>query len=396
MKNEVIELEKQYVAPTYVRPPFVLDHGEHATLYDTEGNAYLDMVSGIAVNALGYGDTEVVRTIQAQAVKLIHVSNLYHTAPHARLARLLCKTSFADKVFFCNSGAEANEGALKFARKWARTKHGDGKTAVLAFSGAFHGRLFGSLAMTPREKYQAPFRPLMPGVRFAKFNDLADAEAQAGDDLCAIFVEPIQGEGGIHPATPEFLAGLRELADRHGALLVFDEVQCGLGRTGYLWAHQSYGVEPDILTAAKPLAGGLPMGAVLMTDEVASTIEPGDHASTFAAGPLVSSVAEVVVGRVSDPMFLAAVRKKGRFLESLLLDLKERNPHVLDVRGMGLMWGLELDTEAKQVVEQGYERGLLVINAGPNVLRLVPPLIVSEEELAQAVKTIEEILSDNG
>ena len=394
MREEIIELEKKYVAPTYVRPPFVLDHGEHCTLYDTDGKAYLDMVAGIAVNALGYSDPEVVRTIQTQALKLIHVSNLYHTAPNARLARLLCETSFADKVFFCNSGAEANEGALKFARKWARVKHGERKTAVLAFTGAFHGRLFGSLAMTPREKYQAPFRPLMPGVRFARFNDLTDAEEQADDDLCAIFVEPIQGEGGIHPATPEFLAGLRGLADRHNALLVFDEVQCGMGRTGYLWAHHFYGVEPDILTAAKPLAGGFPMGAVLMTDEVASTIEPGDHASTFAAGPLVSSVAEVVVGRISDPTFLAAVRKKGKFLGNLLAKLREHNPHVLEARGRGLMWGLELDVEANQVVEKGYEQGLLVISAGPNVLRLVPPLIVTEEELAQAVRIIEGILSE--
>ncbi len=394
MREEIIELERKYVAPTYVRPPFVLDHGEHSTLYDTDGKAYLDMVAGIAVNALGYSDPEVVRTIQTQALKLIHVSNLYHTAPNARLARLLCETSFADKVFFCNSGAEANEGALKFARKWARVKHGERKTAVLAFTGAFHGRLFGSLAMTPREKYQAPFRPLMPGVRFARFNDLADAEEQAGDDLCAIFAEPIQGEGGIHPATPEFLAGLRDIADRHNALLVFDEVQCGMGRTGYLWAHQFYGVEPDILTAAKPLAGGFPMGAVLMTDEVASTIEPGDHASTFAAGPLVSSVAEVVVGRISDPTFLAAVRKKGEFLGNLLVKLREHNPHVLEVRGRGLMWGLELDVEAKQVVEKGYEQGLLVISAGPNVLRLVPPLVVTEEELARAVRIIEGILSE--
>ncbi len=394
MREEIIELERKYVAPTYVRPPFVLDHGEHSTLYDTDGKAYLDMVAGIAVNALGYSDPEVVRTIQTQALKLIHVSNLYHTAPNARLARLLCETSFADKVFFCNSGAEANEGALKFARKWARVKHGERKTAVLAFTGAFHGRLFGSLAMTPREKYQAPFRPLMPGVRFARFNDLADAEEQAGDDLCAIFAEPIQGEGGIHPATPEFLAGLRDIADRHNALLVFDEVQCGMGRTGYLWAHQFYGVEPDILTAAKPLAGGFPMGAVLMTDEVASTIEPGDHASTFAAGPLVSSVAEVVVGRISDPTFLAAVRKKGKFLGNLLVKLREHNPHVLEVRGRGLMWGLELDVEAKQVVEKGYEQGLLVISAGPNVLRLVPPLVVTEEELARAVRIIEGILSE--
>ena len=394
MREEIIELERKYVAPTYVRPPFVLDHGEHSTLYDTDGKAYLDMVAGIAVNALGYSDPEVVRTIQTQALKLIHVSNLYHTAPNARLARLLCETSFADKVFFCNSGAEANEGALKFARKWARVKHGERKTAVLAFTGAFHGRLFGSLAMTPREKYQAPFRPLMPGVRFARFNDLADAEEQAGDDLCAIFAEPIQGEGGIHPATPEFLAGLRDIADRHNALLVFDEVQCGMGRTGYLWAHQFYGVEPDILTAAKPLAGGFPMGAVLMTDEVASTIEPGDHASTFAAGPLVSSVAEVVVSRISDPTFLAAVRKKGKFLGNLLVKLREHNPHVLEVRGRGLMWGLELDVEAKQVVEKGYEQGLLVISAGPNVLRLVPPLVVTEEELARAVRIIEGILSE--
>ncbi len=394
IKEEVFELEQKYIAHTYVRPPFVLEGGSHSTVYDTEGNAYLDMVAGIAVNALGYGDPEIVQTIQRQSALLIHVSNLYHTAPHVRLARKLCETSFADKVFFCNSGAEANEGALKFARKWARVNFGEGKTSVMAFTGAFHGRLFGSLALTPREKYQAPFRPLMPGVRFAEFNNLEDAREKAGDDLCAIFVEPIQGEGGIHPADPEFLRGLREIADQHNALLVFDEVQCGLGRTGYLWAHQGYGVEPDIMTVAKPIAGGLPMGAVLMTDRVASVIEPGDHGSTFAGGPLVSSVAEVVVGRISDPMFLAVVRKKGKFLENLLRDMQKSSSHVVDVRGKGLMWGIELDFEAKKVVEAGYERGLLTVNAGPNVLRLVPPLIVSEEELNRAVEIIYDIIEN--
>ncbi len=394
IKEEIFELERKYIAHTYVRPPFVLEGGSHSTVYDNEGKAYLDMVAGIAVNALGYGDPEIVQTIQRQSAMLIHVSNLYHTAPHVRLARKLCETSFADKVFFCNSGAEANEGALKFARKWARVNFGEGKTSVMAFTGAFHGRLFGSLALTPREKYQAPFRPLMPGVRFARFNDLDDARAKAGDDLCAIFVEPIQGEGGIHPATPEFLGGLREIADEHNALLVFDEVQCGLGRTGYLWAHQGYGVEPDIMTVAKPLAGGLPMGAVMMTDRVASVIEPGDHGSTFAAGPLVSSVAEVVVGRISDPMFLATVRKKGDFLARLLQELKESSPHVVDVRGRGLMWGIEFDFEAKKVVEAGYERGLLTVNAGPNVLRLVPPLIVTEGELNKAVRIIRGIIEN--
>ncbi len=253
--DTILNLERDYVLQTYARAPFVLDHGRGCWLYDAEGHAYLDCAAGIAVNALGHADPELVATLVEQANKLWHASNLYHTAPHARLAAQLCETSFADRVFFANSGAEANEGAFKLARKWAREHFGEGKTAIVAFTGAFHGRTFGALAATPREKYQAPFRPLLPGVRIAPFNDLDGTAAMMGDDVCAVIVEPVQGEGGIHPATPEFLRGLRELCDRHNALLIFDEIQCGLGRTGHLWAHQGYSVTPDIMTIGMPGPG---------------------------------------------------------------------------------------------------------------------------------------------
>ena len=259
-------------------------------------------MAGIAVNALGYDDPGVNQAMQeAGATGMLHVSNLYHTGPNARLAALLCETSFADKVHFSLTGADANEGAFKFARRYAREKGNEEKYHILAFSNAFHGRLFGSLAATPRPKYQDPFKPLMPGVRFAEFNDLESARAQMDENVCAIIVEPVQGEGGIYPATQEFLEGLRALADEYDALLIFDEVQCGVGRTGHLWAYQGYGVEPDILTAAKPLAGGLPIGAILMRQKVADAMHPGDHASTFAGNPFTTHVAHHVVSRIADP-----------------------------------------------------------------------------------------------
>lgn len=389
----VIEMEKQYVLGVYTRPPFVLVRGEGCTLYDSEGKAYLDCVAGIAVNVLGYNDPGIRQAIaEAAETGILHVSNLYHTEPHARLAKLLCETSFADKVHFSLTGADANEGAFKFARRYAREHGHEDKYEILAFSGAFHGRLFGSLAATPREKYQAPFRPLMPGVRFATFNDLESARAAMDERVCAIIVEPIQGEGGIHPATPEFLQGLRELADAYDALLIFDEVQCGLGRTGALWAHQDYGVEPDLMTAAKPLAGGLPIGAVLMKQKVADTIHPGDHASTFAGNPFTTHVAHHVVSRVARPEFLAEVRAKGEHLMERLQELN--SPHIREVRGKGLMVGVELDVEAGPVVEKGYERGVLFVSAGPNVVRFVPPLVISREELDRAVETLGAILAE--
>lgn len=392
-KQAVIEMEQEYVLGVYGRPPFVLERGEGSTLYDSDGKAYLDLVAGIAVNALGYNDAGIKQAVyEALESGVLHVSNLYHSEPHARLAKLLCETSFADKVHFANSGAEANEGAFKFARRYAREHGNDEKTNILAFSNAFHGRLYGALAATPRPKYQDPFKPLMPGVRFAEFNDLADARAQMDETVCAIIVEPVQGEGGIYLATPEFLKGLRELADEYDALLIFDEVQCGVGRTGHLWAYQGYGVEPDILTAAKPLAGGLPIGAILMRQKVADVMHKGDHGSTFAGGLVVTHVAHHVIGRINRPEFLAAVRTKGKLLKELLEELN--SPHVKEVRGSGLMVGVEMDMDVTPVVNQGYERGLLLVSAGPNVLRFVPPLIITEEEIKHTVATVGEILRE--
>lgn len=391
--QDIIDLEHENVLGVYGRPPFVLERGEGCTLYDTEGNAYLDCVAGIAVNALGYNDSGMNQAMQeAGATGMLHVSNLYHTAPNARLAALLCETSFADKVHFSLTGADANEGAFKFARRYAREHGNPEKYHILAFSNAFHGRLFGSLAATPRPKYQDPFKPLMPGVRFGEFNDLNSAREKMDHDVCAIIVEPVQGEGGIYAATKEFLQGLRELADEYDALLIFDEVQCGLGRTGHLWAYQGYGVEPDILTAAKPLAGGLPIGAILMRQKVADAMHPGDHASTFAGNPYTTHVAHHVVSRIADPAFLAEVRAKGDLLVDLLEELN--SPHILEVRGEGLMVGVQMDIDAAQIMTKAYDRGLLVLIAGPDVLRFVPPLIISEEEIKRAVSTVGEILQE--
>ena len=390
--QKIIDAEQSYLLQVYPRPDFVLESGQGCRVVDSEGREYIDCVAGIAVNALGYGDPDLLAALHQQAGKLWHVSNLYHTEPQARLAQLLCKTSFADRVHFANCGASANESAFKFARRYAREQGHSGKHHIVAFSGGFHGRLFGSLAATDRPKYQEPFEPLMPGVRFARFNDLDSAAAAIRDDVCAVIVEPIQGEGGVHPATPEFLAGLRALCDQHDALLIFDEVQCGLGRSGTLWAYEGYGVQPDMLTTAKPLAGGLPMGAVLLTQRVAGAIHPFDHASTFAGGPLVSAVAAALVQKVSQPAFLHAVRENGEYLRERLAELN--SPHVLEVRGQGMLIGMELDMAAADVVKAGYQHGLLLVGAGPNVLRLAPPLIISRAEIDLVVERLRRILAD--
>jgi len=318
--DDAIANEQQYVLQTYQRPDFVLDRGEGVYLFDTAGRRYLDCVAGIAVNALGYGDRDVARAITEQAAGLIHTSNLYHTRPAGELARMLVENSFADRVFLSNSGAEANEGALKFARKYAREHHGEGKTMIVAFSGSFHGRTMGAVAVTHREKYRAPFMPVMPDVRFAPFNNLSSAEAAITDDVCAVIVEPIQGEGGLSVATPEFLRTLRARCDAVGALLIFDEIQCGMGRTGTLWAYEPYGVRPDIMTVAKPLGGGLPIGATLLTQAVADTLHAGEHGTTFGGGPLVAGVAQVVLRKIADPAFLAHVREVGDYFDEALHD----------------------------------------------------------------------------
>jgi len=387
-----LELEQHYLMQTYRRPPFVLARGEGVTLYDTDGNAYLDFVAGIAVNALGYGDPELTRTIQQAAEKLIHVSNLYSTTPQAELAAELVKRSFADRVFFCNSGAEANEGAIKFARKVVFDSGEPGKTEIVCFTGAFHGRTIAAVSLTPKEKYQKPFAPLLPDVVIAPFNDSEAAARLITDRTAAVIVEPVQGEGGINVAQPDFLRTLRALCDQHRAVLIFDEVQCGMGRTGRLWAHEWAGTTPDIMTIAKPLAGGLPIGAILVKQAVADHLHPGDHGSTFGGGPLVTSVAKVVLARVSQPAFLAQVQDTGAYLMERLEEIN--SPLIREVRGRGLMVGLELEVEAAPLITEGYKRGLLLVNAGEKVLRFIPPLIVQKAQVDTLIAHLTDMLRE--
>ena len=391
----IIELEQTYLVKAYARPPIVLVDGQGVWLEDAEGNRYLDLVAGIAVNALGYGDPEIAETICEAGKKPLHYSNLYHNEPMARLAqRLVELTPFADRIHFQNSGTESTEAAMKFARKFAYTHFGEGKREIVAFTGAFHGRTMGALAVTPREKYQKPYRPLMPGVRFARFNDIDSAREAIDGDVCAVIVEPIQGEGGIHPASSEFLMALRELTRQHDALLIFDEVQCGVGRTGSFWAHEATGVLPDMLCTAKPLANGLPIGAVLVTNRVAEVIHPGDHGTTFAGGPFVTQVANVVVNRISQPEFLQHVQETGAYFKERLEAMN--HPHIREVRGRGLMLGVQLDIPAAPLVEAGYRHGLLLLNAGADVLRLVPPLIITREEIDIAIERLSAVLAEAG
>lgn len=391
LTDEILQDESTYMVQTYKRPPFMLVHGDGMTLFDSEGNAYTDWVAGIAVNIFGYNDLGVQRALNAQLSNgIIHTSNLYHTVPAVKLAKMLVENSFADRAFFSNSGTEANEAAIKFSRKLAYENGKPEKYEIVTFTNAFHGRTMGSVTLTPRDKYQKPFKPLLPGVKVAEFNNLESARAAINENTAAVFIEPVQGEGGINVATPEFLQGVRDLCDEYEVVLVFDEIQCGMGRTGTLWAHEALGVTPDIMTVAKPLAAGLPIGAVLMTEKVASAMHVGEHGSTFAGGPLVTNVALEVMSRVIQPEFLANVQTVGAYLVEQLS--KIRIPVVNEVRGMGLMVGLELTVDASRVVELGYEYGLLLVNAGANVIRFVPPLIAEKRHVDQLIGHLTTIL----
>lgn len=393
-KEMTIKTEADYVLQTYVRPDVVFTHGKGVLLYDSDGNEYIDFSSGIAVTALGHSDPDWVTAVSQQASQLTHVSNLYHTAPQAELAKKLVQNSFADRVYFCNSGAEANEAALKFSRKFAKT-HGENphKTKIVAFSGGFHGRTVGALSTTYKEKYRTPFGPLMPDVEFVPYNDIAAAQTAVDAHTCAVIVEPIQGEGGVNPATPEFLQALRQLCDDNDALLIFDEIQCGLGRTGLLWAHEAFDVTPDIMTLAKPLANGLPIGATLVTQRVADVIQPGDHGSTFAAGPLVCAAANVVFDKVSQPDMLAQVETTGAYLQHRLRTLE--SDLITEVRGAGLMIGVQLTTAVAPLIQSAREKGLIIISAGDDVLRLLPPLITERTHVDKAVGILQAVLEED-
>lgn len=378
----------------YRKPPMEFVRGAGVELFDADGKAYLDFVAGIAVNALGYGDAGLERAIRdAMEGSLIHTSNLYRTQPSERLAERLVATSFADRVFFCNSGAEANEGAFKIARRWGRAKGGAAKHEIISLRGGFHGRLMGTLAATDRPQYRAPFRPLAGGISIAE-RDLDELDATLNPEtVTAVIAEPVQGEGGVRVLEPKFLQALRTLTRERGILLILDEIQCGYGRTGKFWAYEHADITPDLLTTAKPMAGGFPMGAILMTREVGDTMQPGDHGTTFGGGPFISSVALHVIDRLSDPAMLKHVRERGAQLKKGLDAIAKANSKVRAVRGAGLMWGVDVSEPAKDIVGRALDLGFLICSAGEHTLRLVPPLVVSKADVERGLTLLRQAIA---
>jgi acetylornithine/N-succinyldiaminopimelate aminotransferase len=389
----LLEWSAKYHTPNYgSRAPIVLVRGDGLRVWDTEGREYLDFGAGIAVTSLGHCHPRVTGAIQEAAATLLHVSNLYHAAPQIHLAKLLIEHSFADRVFFSNSGAEANEAALKVARKYARERIASDRVEFVATRNSFHGRTFAALAATGQEKYQHGFEPLVPGFKHVPYNDLRAMERAIDNRTAGVIVECIQGEGGVHLADDDYLRGLRKLCDQSGALLIIDEIQTGVARTGRLWAYQHYGIEPDIMTLAKALANGVPIGAMLTREDIASVLIAGTHGSTFGGTPFVTSVALATMTTVLDGKLWEQAAQRGRYLMDGLRVIQASNPKVQVVRGRGLLIGAELSVPAGPIVDACREAGLLVLSAGEKVLRLTPPLIVAERECEQALGIIKTVL----
>jgi acetylornithine aminotransferase/acetylornithine/N-succinyldiaminopimelate aminotransferase len=384
---------ERYLANTYKRPKLIFTHGKGCTLYDQRGRAYLDFLGGIAVNALGYAHPRLVRALRREAGRVTHVSNLFHNPYQGPLAHKLAKWSGMDRVFFANSGAEAVEAALKLARAYSHSKHGAGKTKFLALEDSFHGRTFGAVSITWPEKYRKPFEPLVPGVEFVRLNDVADLEAKFDESVCAIVIEPIQGEGGIHPVSETFWNRARELASKQDAALIADEIQCGLGRTGRAFGYQKYAHQPDIVLVAKPLAGGLPLGAMLAKEQFASAFAPGMHGSTFGGGPLVCAVALEFLSLVEDTDLFANVRARGAELRAGLESLSRKFDFITEVRGEGLMLGMQLSVEGAPYVEEALRRGLLINCAHETTLRVLPPFIITSALVKDFLERMEVVLA---
>jgi len=384
--NDIATRERNYLLNTYARYPLVIARGKGVHVFDIEGRRYLDFVGGLGVNALGHAHPRIVRVIREQAAKVIHISNLYYNEYQGLLAEKLCTLSGLDRAFFSNSGTEAIEGALKLVRAAGHATGGADKCVVVALENSFHGRTMGALALTGQAKYRKDFDPMLEGVRFVPRNDVEALRAAVDDSVCAIILEPIQGEGGIQASGQEFLAACRELADRHQAALIFDEIQCGLGRTGHAWAYQASGVVPDALTTAKALGGGLPIGALITGERLADVLQPGDHGSTFPGGPVVAAAALAVLDVLLDPALHERIQDLGARLLAELAEL----PRVTAARGVGLMLAVELETgDAPDVVRRALLEHRLVLNAtGPTTIRLLPPLIVTDEELAEALRRL--------
>jgi len=389
--KKLIENEKKYLMKTYTRPAMVLDKGEGMKVWDLEGKQYYDFIGGIAVNALGYNHPKLVQAIKNQAERLIHCSNLYYSKPQIILAQMLVELSCGDKVFFANSGAEVNEGAIKLAVKYFKEQNKD-KYKIIYMKNSFHGRTIGTLAATGKYKYQKDYLPLLPKFKLAIFNDLESVKAAVDDQVAAVMVEPIQGEGGINIASKEFIEGLRELCNKKDMLLIFDEIQCGLGRTGKVFAYQYYNVEPDILTLAKSLGGGLPIGALIAKKEVASSFKPGDHGTTFGGNPVACAAAIACLKVLQEGDLIEKCQKKGEYFKAKLEGLKEKYPEKIEqIRVLGLMVGIELKEEGQEIVKKCLEEGVLINCTAGNVLRFLPPLIVKEEEIDYLIEVLDKI-----
>ncbi len=388
-----MQASARYLANTYGRFPVVLVKGRGVRLWDVEGKEYLDLAAGIAVDVLGHCHPKVVEAIKAQAETLLHVSNLYYIEPQIGLARALCDHSFADKVFFCNSGAEANEAAIKLARRYAKERWSSDRFEIVCMRESFHGRTMATVTATGQEKYQHGFEPLLPGFKHIPFNDLRAAKQAIDSRTCAVLVEPIQGEGGVRVPDDDYLPGLRQLCSEREVLLMLDEVQTGMGRTGRLFAYEHWGIEPDIMTLAKGLGGGLPIGAMLAKEAVARAFVPGSHASTFGGNPFVAAVATAVLAAILDEQLPQRAAKIGAYFLARLKELAAGYPFVKGARGKGLILALELTVPAKPIVDRCLQRGLLVLTAGDQVLRFVPPLIIGEPEVDEALAILDQVLA---
>ncbi len=384
-------LSEKYLANTYARYPVLLVKGKGTRVWDLEGEEYLDFVSGLAVCNLGHCHPKVVRAIQDQAEKLIHVSNFYYIEPQIQLASLLCKHSFADKVFFCNSGAEANEGAIKLARKYAKEKSGGNRYEIITMEQSFHGRTLATLTATAQEKFHKGYEPLMPGFKYVPFNDIQAVRNAIDPKTCAVMLEPIQGEGGVNCPSEGYLKALREICDEKKLLLIFDEIQVGMGRTGKLFAYEHDGIEPDLLTLAKSLAGGVPIGALLTKKEIADSFRPGDHASTFGGNPLATAAGVAAFTTLLEEGMLENCQKMGDYFLSQLEAIQKKFPFAKEVRGKGLILGIELNIDGSSIVKEMLRKKILINCTMGKVLRFLPALIVTREEIDRVIKALEEV-----
>ncbi len=390
--NDYMEAAERSLVHTYNRFPVVFDRGEGVYLYDTEGKKYLDFAAGIAVSGLGYADRELNTALKSQIDRLMHTSNLYYNTTCAKAARELLKASGMDRVFFTNSGTEANEGALKAARKYAWKKE-NGRYEFIAMKDSFHGRSMGALSVTEHEAYRAPFEPLIPGVTFAEFNNLESVRSLVTDRTCAIILEPLQGEGGIHMATSEFMSGIRKICDEEGLLMICDEIQCGMARTGSMFAWQSYGTRPDIITMAKAIGSGVPVGAFGMTEEVAKySLEPGDHGTTYGGNPFACAAVAKTLEIFEERELCAHVREVGAYLAEQLDRLVEECETLVERRGVGLIQGIKMTKPVAGTIAKALDEGLLIISARSDVIRLVPPLVIEKEHVDEMIMKLKKIL----